>query len=247
VKKLIATFLLPLGLVIFLLLGLAFLQRRRGRPEGWGIVACALLLWGCAVAPVADRLTLGLEGGFPLPARPAGDVIILLGGGVIEGVDDLTGTGAPSPEMLTRVVTAARLQKRLHLPVIVSGGAVFEFRTPEAPVVKRFLVDLGVPAGEVITEERSRDTVENAAYSAKICAARGFRRPILVTSAYHLRRAVIAFRKQGMEVEPFPAYFRAWKGKRYGWVHYLPDAGALAQTTTALREYIGLLFYSLTM
>jgi uncharacterized SAM-binding protein YcdF (DUF218 family) len=190
---------------------------------------------------------LGLERGYPLPAKPAGDVILLLGGGVYEGVDDLSGKGTPTDGMLGRIVTAARLQKELHCPVIVSGGAVFEFETPEAPIDKRFLVDLGVPADRVIVEEKSRDTVENAIYSAQICAARGFRHPLLVTSAYHMRRSVIACRKSGLDVVPVPSSFRANAAKKYGWIHYLPNASALEETSTALREYIGLLFYALTM
>ena len=249
VKKLITAFLLPLGLAILVLLALALWQLRRGRWwAGLLTGASALFLWSMSIAPVADRLTLGLELPFTAPTRPAGDVIILLGGGVIEGVRDLVGTGAPTPDMLTRVVGAVRLYKRLPLPIIVSGGAVQEYRSSsEAPIDGRLLVDLGVPPRQVILEDKSRDTVENAVYSARICAARGFRHPIVVTSAYHLRRAVIAFRKQGLEVQPYPASFLTWPGKRYGWVHYLPSAGALAQGSAALREYIGLLFYALTM
>jgi uncharacterized SAM-binding protein YcdF (DUF218 family) len=249
VKKFITAFLLPPGFVILVLLALALWQLRRRRwLAGLLTGASALLLWSMSTAPVADRLTLGLERPFTAPARPAGDVIILLGGGVIEGVRDLDGTGAPTPDMLSRVVGAVRLYKRLPRPIIVSGGAVAEYRSsPEAPIDGRFLVDLGVPAHQVILEDKSRDTVENAVHSARICAARGFRHPILVTSAYHLRRAVIAFRKQGLEVQPYPASFVTWPGKRYGWVHYMPSAGALAQASTALREYIGILFYALTM
>lgn len=247
VKKFIAAFLLPPGGVILLLLALAFWEsRRKRRLTGILTAACALLLWALSLSPVADRLTIGLEREFSLPARATGDVIILLGGGVIEGVPDISGTGVPSSEMLGRVVTAVRLQKKLHVPIIVSGGAPPDFRIPEAPIVRRFLVDLGVPADRVILEEKSRDTMENAAYTAKICAARGFRHPILVTSAFHLRRAVVAFRRNGMNVAPFPAYFHAWEGKRYGLVHFLPNAGALAESSTALREYIGLLFYKLS-
>ena len=207
----------------------------------------ALLLWLGAINPVADRLMWGLEKAHPLPSRPAGDVILLLGGGIYEGVDDLSGKSVPSADMLGRIVAAVRLQKELGCPIIVSGGSVFEFSTAEAPIDKRFLVDLGVPADRVILEEKSRDTVENAVYSARIIRERGFRHPILVTSAYHMRRSVIACRKNGLEVLPVPAFHQGSPRKRYGWIHYLPSTSALHQTSTALHEYVGLLFYRLTL
>ena len=119
-----------------------------------------------------------------------GDVIILLGGGVYDGVPDFSGIGRPSDRALPRVITAARLQKRLNLPVIVCGGAVFEKFTKEAPILKRFLTDLGVSEEKIILEDRSRDTHENAKFTAEICSKMGYKRPILVTSAFHLKRSI---------------------------------------------------------
>jgi uncharacterized SAM-binding protein YcdF (DUF218 family) len=248
VKKFITALMLPPGCLILALLAIAVrFARKRDFRGGALIVLPALLLWLGSISPVSDRLMFGLEKVHPLPSHPTGDVILLLGGGINEGVADLSGKSAPSADMLGRIVTAVRLQKELGCPVIVSGGAVFEFSTAEAPIDKRFIVDLGVPADRVILEEKSRDTVENAVYSARIIKERGFRHPILVTSAYHMRRSVIACRKNGLEVLPVPAAFHGSPHKRYGWVHYLPGTSALHQTSTALREYMGLLFYRLTL
>ena len=61
--------------------------------------------------------------------------------------------------------------------------------------MKRFLTDLGVPDPMIIVEDKSRDTIENARYARQICERRGFVRPILVTSAYHLKRSVLSFSK----------------------------------------------------
>jgi uncharacterized SAM-binding protein YcdF (DUF218 family) len=247
-KKFITAWLLPPGCIIavMLLLALRHLHKRRWRAA-LATAFCASLLWACATAPVANRFMAGLERDVSLPARPEGDVIILLGGGLIEGVPDLSGSGTPSHDMQARLVTAVRLQRTLRLPVIISGGAVHEYRTAEAPVVRRFLLDLGVPKDQVIIEDKSRDTLENARYTAKICADRGFRHPLLVTSAYHMRRSVKAFASQGMNVLPIPAQFQVGPHSGYSWAHYLPQAGSMAQTATALREYIGLLYYRLTL
>jgi uncharacterized SAM-binding protein YcdF (DUF218 family) len=236
--------LLPPGVFIVLLawVGIRSLVRRQWHA-GFTVLLLAGVLNALSVGPVADRLTAGLEERYGIPARPEGDVIVLLGGGVSGGAPDLTGLGFPADGMLPRVVTAARLQKRLGVPVVVSGGKVFDHRDAEAPVVARVLADLGVPAGKIVQEANSRDTSENARRTKRILEEKGFRAPLLVTSAYHMPRSVELFRKAGVAVTPVPAGFRTWKGKPYRWVDYLPSAGALLSSTTALREYLGLFYY----
>ena len=155
----------------------------------------------------------------------------------------MSGTGAPTDVMDERLISAVRLQKRLYIPVIISGGSVYEGMQAEAPVVRRFLIDLGVPAGKIIIEDKSRDTTENARYTAKICEKRGFKRPVLVTSASHMKRSVLSFEKAGVKVTPFPAGYRTWGLREYKWKDYLPTIGSLEDTTVAMHEYLGLLFY----
>jgi len=182
----------------------------------------------------------GLETRYAIPAEPAGDVIVLLGGGVYGAADDLTGTGFPSEETLPRIVTAARLQKRLDVPVVVSGGKVFGHSATEAPVAGRVLADLGVPPGKIVLEGRSRDTSENARYTKEVLDAMRARRPLLVTSAFHMRRSVMAFRKAGIAVTPVPSGFRTWAGRLTDWTDYMPSSAALLHSTIALREYLAL-------
>ena len=73
----------------------------------------------------------------------------------------LSGLGAPSDSYLTRIVTAVRFQKRLNIPIPVSGVGASKYRVAEYHIVKRFLTDLGVPAEEIIIEAKNRDTFEN--------------------------------------------------------------------------------------
>lgn len=239
-KKLITPFLLPPGifLIILMISGLLFL--RKSRKAGILCIFTGAALWLLSISPVSDMLMKGLEAGLIIPANPQGDVIILLGGGIYDGVKDLTGIGAPSEDALARVVTAARLQKRLHIPVIVSGGSAFPWRKAEAPIDGRFLRDLGVPVNQILMDDKSRDTNENAEQVKEICEKRRFKDPILVTSAYHMKRSLLSFRRFNMKVTPVPADFRTWDTK-YGWPDYLP--GDLRNSMTACREYLGLLFY----
>lgn len=241
-KKILTAFFLPPGILVSLMLlsGIWFLFKKNWKP---GIInsLIGIFMWSLLISPVADALNRGLEADFKIPENPQGDVIILLGGGVYDKVPDLSGVGAPTEEMIGRLVTAVRLQKKLNLPIIVSGGAVFKGRKAEAPIAKRFIVDLGVPANKVIIEDKSRDTIENAKYANEICKKIGYRKPILVTSAYHMKRSVMSFEKAGMKVVPFPANFKTWKRDKYGLEAFLPQK--FENSARALHEYLGLLFY----
>lgn len=244
-KKIITPFLLPPGIFILFIgaIGVMLTFTRRWRI-GLLNLSLVLLMWTLSTAPVANFLMLGLESEFSIPANPSGDVIILLGGGIIDRVPDLTGTAAPSPLMMGRIVTAVRLYKRLGLPIIVTGGRVFgDGAVSEAPVVKRFLVDLGVPESIITEEDRARNTAQNARLTAAICHQQGYSRPILLTAAYHLKRARMAFDATGMTVTPFPAYFLGSGDHAYTWYHLLPRAAALYTSANALYEYIGGLYY----
>ncbi len=246
IEKIIASFLLPPGIFIllFFLCGIRFLSRKRWK-EGLAICAAALAAWLISTGFFADVLFRGLEYGYTIPDSPHGDVIVLLGGGVSDGSPDFSGIGAPNGDMMTRIVTDVRLQKLLGIPVIVSGGRVYESRKrTEAAVVRRFLEDLGVPHEKIIEESKSRNTIENAEYTAVICSKYGYKRPVLVTSAVHMRRSVLSFEKAGMRVLPFPANFRTWTNKVYGWQDLLP--AGFEGCSAALHEYLGLLFYKIT-
>lgn len=234
---------LPPGIFILLLsfCGIWFLSRKRWK-EGVAICVIAISVWLISTIFFADVLFRELEGSYTIPKSPHGDVILLLGGGLYDGAPDFSGIGAPGEEMMARIVTAVRLQKLLGIPVIVSGGTVFESQVnTEAAVVRRFLEDLGVPHEKIIEESKSRDTFENAEYTVKICSKFGYKRPVLVTSAFHMMRSVASFQNAGMKVLPFPANFRTWRNKIYGWQDFLPIG--FEGSSTALREYLGLLFY----
>jgi uncharacterized SAM-binding protein YcdF (DUF218 family) len=205
----------------------------------------ALLMWFLSATPVSEMIMRGLESDFKIPDNPDGDVVILLGGGVYDAVPDLSGIGSPSDEMAQRIITAVRLQKRLNIPIIVSGGAALKEQALEAPIVNRFLIDLGVPEGKIIIEDKSRDTLENAKNTKIICEKKGFSKPMVVTSGLHMKRAVLSFDKMDMKVIPVPANLMTSSGKKYILYDYLPDRGSFSSSAFAIHEYLGLLFYKL--
>jgi uncharacterized SAM-binding protein YcdF (DUF218 family) len=241
-KKVLSAFILPPGIFITLslFLGVFFLFKKQTRAAIASLFLGSLM-WIFSICPVSDALLRGLESDYKIPYNPRGDVIVLLGGGIYDKAPDMTGRGIPSEEMMGRIVTAVRLQKRLGIPVIVSSGRAFENREPETGIDARFLVDLGVPSQKIIFEDKSRDTIENARYTKKICDSLGFKNPILVTSAFHMKRSVLSFGKAGLKVAPFPANFRTWAGRKYIWIDYLPQD--FSASGAAAHEYLGLLYY----
>lgn len=243
-KRIVSPFLLPPGLVILVLaLGAIWLARRRHFSAAFVAAATMAVVWACSFAPLSDALVRSLEKDYSIPPNPKGDVIVLLGGGVRQGAADIGGYGVPAEETLVRAVAAIRLHRRTGLPIIVSGGYAFgDFKPTEAEVVARYMSDLGIPADKVIAETESRDTMENALLTKRIMDTRGFKKPILVTSAVHMKRSILSFKKAGVEVVPYPANFRTWEGMVYTWQGYLPRP---TDISAALHEYLGLAFYQI--
>ena len=246
IKKILSSFLLPPGIFIVILfaLGIIFTINRQ-RKIGLANILLGFLIWIFSISPTSYLLLSSLESDFYKSNNLKGDVIILLGGGIYEDVRDLSGSGFPGEDMLGRIVTAVRLQKRLNIPIIISFGSVYKDRNAGAPIVKRFLMDLGVDESQIILEDKSKDTFENAKYSIEICEKRGFTLPILLTSAYHLKRSYWVFEHLGMNINPFPAYFKTHDHPSYRWYSFLPNRGSMASISRALHEYLGLIFYKI--
>ncbi len=243
-KKLVTPFILPPGFfIIALILSGVLLINWHRRKIGVFNLAIGVLLWLFCTAPFSNFLMRGLESEFFIPKRVKGDVLLLLGGGIIDDVPDFSGYGIPTDPMLGRIVTAVRLQKNLNIPIIVSGGKTNSSSSSEARIAKRFLIDLGIDEGQIVIEEKSRDTYENAKYIRDICRRDHYKNPILVTSASHMKRSLLAFKKVGMNVMPYPANFRTKRIYEYGWQSYLPRSGSLGNTSAAFHEYLGIFFY----
>ncbi|GAB4535366.1 MAG: hypothetical protein Fur0018_25600 [Anaerolineales bacterium] len=244
----------PLGLACLLLAGFALRARlnRRGRALLLGVL---LLLWLGGNPWVSLLLTRSLEWRYLPDGEPASaPVIVLLGG-------DTAPASPPQPIVQPgeRAFYAAALYhqgKAEH--ILVSGGVIpwqtgGEASTP-ADQMWQVLRLLDVPPQAITLEARSRNTAENARYSAEILAGWGVRRVILVTSALHMPRAKTLFEAQGLSVIPAPTAFvvtrASWRaafhgGWQNGLLNLMPDADSLARTSTALKEYLGLALYRL--
>ena len=240
-KKVFTAFIMPPGIFVVLLFfsGAWCIWRRRFRIGAWQLAVC-VLIWILSTSPLPNILLRGLEADLSIPEDFRGDVIILLGGGIDDRVLDLTGTGLPSTNALPRIVTAVRLQRRLNVPVMISGGKVYNQAFSEAHVYRRLLIDLGVASEQIIFEDQSRDTMENAKYSKKLCDRFGYKAPIIVTSAYHMKRSLMCFGKYWQSIIPVPTGFLSWENRKYAWHDFLPQSFDGSQR--ALKEYLRLIY-----
>ena len=233
-----ASWLLPPGIFIVALFALAwYAWKRRGERRIAALLfALTFVFYLLCTSVVAERTLGWLEQAYLPPAEPAGDVIIMLGGGAMPDSPDVDGVGALCSSPANRLLTAVRLQRKLGVPILLSGGQVYEDTGAEAKIARRILIDLGVPEEQILVETRSINTTQNARYSAEILRAQGLTQPILVTSAFHMKRAVLNFKKQGMDVVPYPADYQVTHHPVFHYTKLRPQTEALLNNVTVLQE-----------
>jgi len=249
-------FLLQPSTLIALLIGYGAVLIWTGWAR-WGrrfVTFGAVLLLVAGLSPLGNALILPLENRFPradLDNPPAPTGFIVLGG----ADDRLVGTARQVPalnEAAERLVEAAILARRFpEAKIAFSGGTsgVLYQSGTEAEGAESLLTALGVPADRLILEDESRDTYENARFLKEKLTSDGELGPgkrwLLISSAYHMPRAVGAFRKAGFEIEAWPVDYRT-RGEADLARPFDKVSEGLRRVDVASREWAGLLAYWLT-
>jgi uncharacterized SAM-binding protein YcdF (DUF218 family) len=236
----IAALLLPPGIVLLILL-VALLMTWRWPLLAWRPIAVAVVvLYLLSTQIVADGLLYLVEPGRRDPAAdPSGQAIIVVGGGTNFRAPEYGGDTVKA-RTLARLRYAARLQRTLGKPVLVSGGSPEGSLVGEAQLMKEVLQqDFQVPVQWV--EQRSSNTLENARLSYRLLKPAGIERVYLVTHASHMRRARLAFQSAGFAVIPAPTGFATRFELTV--LDFLPRADALYDSSLALHEVIGIVWY----
>ena len=178
-------------------------------------------------SPLADYFVQPLW--VPADLRPAPAIVVLTA--------YATPNGVLTEPAIRRVHAAARLYHQGLSPrVIISGGDSAAHKDPQpADFMAKFAGELGIHLSAILMNKSSQNTHASAVQVAALCRARGIQRVLLVTDAVHLRRAVAAFRAQGLEVSPVPAdpWALTWETPLI----------RLGKFQAALHEYGGLLHY----
>jgi uncharacterized SAM-binding protein YcdF (DUF218 family) len=204
----------------------------------------ALATW----TSLGQLLLLPLESRFARPELPARvDGIIVLGGG-LEGAINLARGGYELNVGGDRYVEAAILARRFpEARVVVTGGTgtlVLEGEGIGA-TAPRLLTALGVSADRLVLQNESPNTHENAIFAKRLVAPEAGQTWLLVTSAFHMPRAMALFRKAEFAVLPWPVDYRTSGREGVGLFADNP-VDSLQATTIALREWIGLAAYWLS-
>ena len=228
--KILEMFLLPsVFVLVLILIGIILIfRKKRGKLGKILIILGILLYYLFSITPVADLIISPLEKQYQ-PAQKeelnkADKIVLLLGG---------------KESDVLRASEVLRLYN-LQSAIIISGRDPLSPKIEEAKEVKEFLTERGISAENIILEDKSRNTFESAKNIKEILDDEPF---FLVTSAYHLPRAIETFQKARTNPIPAPADFKI--EKNYDILDFFPDAQNLRNSDIALHEYFGILWYRL--
>jgi uncharacterized SAM-binding protein YcdF (DUF218 family) len=253
-----------------LLLGGGFALFKRPRTGWLLVLAAGVWLAVWSTPWASYGLRQALEGPYPpvpVAATPPAPAIVLLGGGT---APPAPGFQYPNlNQAADRIWHTARLYRAGKAPLIVlSGGsgamgeatpqanagppqvsltpaggglgAAQPWGRSEALAMQQLLLEWGIPASAMLLEDTSRNTAENARFSAALLRQRGISQVLLVTSALHMPRAVPLFEAQGLKVIPAAADHEGRATAHWPWwQRFLPEGGALDGSARAIKEWVG--------
>jgi uncharacterized SAM-binding protein YcdF (DUF218 family) len=249
-KKLITYFVLlpPGNIATFLVLLSFYLFLKRLRKTALLTLLFGFAVYLLSIQPVASSLMKPLEHKYKVPPSAelnSCDALVVLGGGIKRGAPFLNLPDSPMEDAQIRLDAALKLFFEKPRPIIVSGYSKNE-RYSEAKVMAAYLRYMGVPKKFLIEENASADTLQNALFTAKVIKEKGFRKVCLITSAYHLPRAVMLFNRAGVKnLVPVPADFKGSSIISLTVYKFIPTPYWFRVSALALHEYFGLTFYLL--
>ena len=233
-------------LLLCLLAGVFLLLRGRRRGELL-VVLSAIGFLLLAVAPIGPAMMLVLEQRFPRPPKLPEriDGILVLGGAVDPGMSLSYGETVFNSS-IARVlggIALARRHPEAKLALVGGEGELFPVGFAESRATAGFMLEEGIPPTRIIVEERSRSTHENAVLAKELIRPGPGQSWVLVTSAFHMPRAVAAFRAVDWPVIPYPVDYRVDPGTWLRANFNLLDG--LGTSTIAGKEWAGLVGYRL--
>ena len=256
-SKLIPLFLYPLGLACLLSIAalILMLLKRYFVVQQILVATSVLVLLLASNGWVSKFLALSLEWqNIPQKEIPNAEAIVLLGGAT-------KSASFPRPmvdisEEGDRIIYAAKLYQDGKAPLIIAAGGRIAWRgsgQPESKDMEQLLELMGVPPWAISQDSKSLNTYQNAVNVRKILEEKKIEKVLLVTSAMHMPRSLMIFKKQGIEAIPAPTDFLVSEGDLEELtvsteaiiLNLLPDVRNLEVSTKAIKEYIGIVVYRL--
>ena len=247
VKKFFQVFFLPPGLIyllFFIAVTLIFLKKRWGKR----LLVCTLVLFYLlSIMPVSNLLLRGLENRYPPLLTPPKDIkyVVVLSGGPLNLNTQLPPTSRLGQSSMARLVEAIRLFNQLDDAALITSGGISKTHSVEELTCYQMMelaVVLGVEKEKIIPMCGALDTYDEAKNIQQFLGDQPF---LLVTSASHMPRAMFFLNKIGLNPIPAPADFKGQSKYNYRYLPLLPTAGHFADSSLAIKEYIGHLYYRL--
>jgi uncharacterized SAM-binding protein YcdF (DUF218 family) len=225
IKKIVSMMLMPLSIGIFLaLLALLFLYKKNIKKAKKYLTFSILWIALISYAPFANLMLYPLEKIYPkLEKIPSNIEYILLLGGDKE----------------KRAWEALRLYHKIPNVTIITSGYALHDKISEADKTAKLLIESGVKKEDILRQTEVKDTQEEAIEMKKRVGEKAF---ILITSAYHMPRAMTFFQQEGLNPIPAPADFN--NPKEDG-IFGIFQAKQLKKTERAWHEYLGLLWLNI--
>jgi uncharacterized SAM-binding protein YcdF (DUF218 family) len=241
IKKIVSGFFMPLPLILLILLcGLIFLWFTKKQRTGKIITSCGILLIiAFGYSPFTNLLIQPLEHLYPKCEGPGVSVmyVVVLGGGS-SADDQLPISSQLSRPSLARLVEGIKVYRENSGSVLVLSGFGGKDEKSNAEIMADVAMSLGVPDYDIIKEPLSRNTHEEALNIKKIVGTQPF---ALVTSAAHMKRAMMLFEEQKTNPIPMPTDYLVKKGNGDVGIE-LPSSGGYLRAESATHEYLGILY-----
>ncbi|WP_246752944.1 YdcF family protein [Sinorhizobium sp. BG8] len=240
----------PLSLSFVLLAGgMIFGALKWRRLRSLALLCAALLLFVTLFTSTGTVLLQPLEDRFERTSLPASGpgCIIVLGGGIEAEVIAARG-GFEINQAGDRFIETLRLARLFpQARILISGGdgSFSGTYAGDAAVSRDFFETFGIPPERLLLETQSRTTFENVSKTSEVLTTNNLSGCLLVTSAFHMPRAMGLFRRAGIDVQPWPTDYRTTGVAGLAFDFTQPSTNAQIMTT-ALREWTGLLAYYVT-
>lgn len=234
---------------IFLLLGIIGWCRYRRQYSRVLVMISFIALILCSMPVIVELLAKQWEA---IPVLDREEVkhfepqaIVVLGGGIKKSSPEYNEKFMLKPLTMDRVRYAGKLANEIGLPVLVTGGVPLKTDWPSEAELMATVLANEFSADVRWQENKSRNSAENARYSRDMLIGEGIDRIILVTHAYHMKRALSQFENNGFKVLPAPTGFISSFKTELSVLSFIPSATSMADCYLIAHEWMGMLWYKL--
>ncbi len=242
VKKFISVFLMPMSFsLILLFLGILFFLNKSYKKAKFFLITSFICFLLIGYSPFSNYLIQPFEKQYKsyVDIDPRVKYVLVLGHGHVTN-DEMSKNSQLSTTALMRLVEGIRIYRELDdAKLILSGYAGEDIKTPHALISKEVAISLGVPEVDIITQEEARDTVEEANFAKRIITTDRF---ILVTSAFHMPRAMKIFESASLRPIAAPTDFLSKEDGDYA---REPRGKEIRKTELAMHEYLGTIWHTI--